>query len=57
MMSLGIVVYFIGAFTLQMEVCRIVQHLVELTSDKNSCFEKTWMIHMYQGGPKKPDFL
>jgi len=40
MQSLGIVVYFIGVFTLQMEVCRIEQHLVELISDKNSCFEK-----------------
>jgi len=40
MQSLGIVVYFIGAFTLHMEVGRIEQHLAELTSDKNSCFEK-----------------
>jgi hypothetical protein len=47
MQSLGIVVYFIGAFTLQMEVWKIEQHLVELTSDKNICFEKMWMIHMY----------
>jgi len=52
-MSLGIVVYIIGAFTLQMKVCRIERHLVELTSDKNSCFEKNMNDSYVWGGTKK----